>query len=177
MDRSDDRTLLILRHARAETPWGTEDRDRGLTKEGHAQARWVGEYLRQQGLGPDGAVVSDARRTRATYAWVAAALGDEAPSAYVDGRLYEASATRLISVLNETEPGVRTLVVVAHQPAVQDTVLRLASADSDEEAVWEAGSGYPTASLAVFSVPGEWTELDGRDARLRAFVSPPALHG
>jgi len=172
MDRSDARTLLVLRHAKAETPWGMPDRERGLTETGHEQARAVGEYLKQHGLVPDGAVVSDARRTRATYAWIASVLGEDAPSAYLDTRLYEAGAAQLISVINETEPAVRTLIVVGHLPAVQDAVLRLASADSSEEAVWEAGSGYPPAGLAVFSVPGEWAELDGRDATLTRFVTP-----
>jgi phosphohistidine phosphatase len=169
MNRGDERTLFLLRHAKAEAPWDTPDRDRGLTSRGGEQARAVGEFLVDEGLIPDGAVVSDARRTRATYAWIASVLGEDAPSAYLDERLYESSAARMIAVINETPSTVRSLMVVGHLPTVQEAAMRLCSADSDEEAVLEMAGGYPTAGLCVFKVPGEWEELDGRDARLVGF--------
>lgn len=173
MSTPDVKTLLILRHAKAETPWGAPDRDRGLTERGGEQARWVGEYLLAQGLVPDGATVSDAVRTRATYAWIASVLGEDAPSAYLDERLYDAQAHSLLAVINETPETVRTLMVVAHQPAVQEAATRLASSESDEAAVWDMASDYPTAGLCVFAVPGDWASLDGRDATLERFVVPP----
>lgn len=173
MSRPDVKTLLILRHAKAETPWGAPDRDRGLTERGGEQARWIGEYLLREGLLPDGATVSDALRTRATYAWIASVLGEDAPSSYLDERLYDAPARRLIAVINETPETVRTLILVAHQPAVQEAATQLASADSDEMAVWDMASDYPTAGLCVFTIPGEWASLDGRDATLERFVIPP----
>lgn len=167
-------TLLILRHAKAEAPWGTPDRERGLTERGGVQSRWIGDLLARRGeLLPDGALVSDARRTRATYAWVASRLGEDAPSAYLDERLYDAPASRVLASINETPETVSTLIVVAHQPAVQEVVLRLASPDSDAEAIMEASWDYPTAGLAVFEVPGEWATLDGRDAKLLEFLVPP----
>lgn len=173
MSSPDTKTLLILRHAKAETPWGAPDRDRGLTARGGEQSRWIGEYLLEQGLLPDGATVSDALRTRASYAWVASVLGEDAPSAYLDERLYDAPAHRLLAVINETPETVRTLIVVAHQPAVQEAATMLASADSAEMAVWDMASNYPTAGLCVFTLAGEWASLDGRDARLERFVVPP----
>ena len=51
--------------------------------------------------------------------------------------------------------------------------MRLAAVDSNEEAVWEMASDYPTAGLCVFEVPGEWDTLDGRDAVLTDFITPP----
>jgi phosphohistidine phosphatase len=169
MNRPDERTLLLLRHAQAEVPWGTADRDRGLTSRGGEQAQAVGHYLAAESLVPDGALVSDARRTRATYAWIASVLGEDAPSAYLDERLYESSAARMIAVINETPSTVRSLIVVGHLPTVQDVAMRLCSADSDEAAVLDMANGYPTAGLCVFKVQGEWAELDGRDARLERF--------
>lgn len=173
MNRSDSRTLLILRHAKAEAPWGTPDHARGLMPRGLEQARWIGEYLREQRLIPDGATISDSHRTRSTYAMLASELGDDAPSAYLDSRLYDAPASRVLSVINETPATVRSLIVVAHQPAVQELAMRLAAVDSNEEAVWEMASDYPTAGLCVFEVPGEWDTLDGRDAVLTDFITPP----
>jgi len=173
MSLSRSHRLLILRHAKAEAPWDTPDRDRGLTERGGRQSRWIGDRLCGPGLLPDGAVVSDALRTRATYAWLASRLGEDAPSPYLDPRLYEASGSRLISVVNETPETVSTLLVVAHQPAVQEAVLRLASLDSATEALTDVSWDYPTAGLAVFEVPGEWATLDGRDARLVDFLVPP----
>lgn len=166
------RQLLIIRHAKAEAPWGTPDRDRALTERGVRQARRQGEELARRGLIPDGAVVSDAMRTRGTYAGLASAWGEDAPSAYLDARLYEASAAGLISVINETPETVRRLALVAHQPAVQEAAMRLASVESDEAAVWAMASDFGTADVCVFDVRGEWATLDGRDATLRAFIEP-----
>ncbi|MGO3152391.1 MAG: SixA phosphatase family protein [Galactobacter sp.] len=171
MSKSDERTLLLLRHAKAEAPWGMSDADRGLTKHGGEQARDVGEYLASESLVPDGVLVSDSRRTRATYAWIASILGEEAPSAYLDSRLYESPAAAMIAVINETPTTVRSLLVVGHLPAVQDAAMRLSSADSDEDAVLDMAGGFPPAGLCVFKVPGEWEELDGRDARLERFIT------
>lgn len=171
MCHSDERTLLLLRHAQTEAPWSMPDVERGLTAHGGDQARRVGEYLAESSLLPDAAVVSDARRTRATYAWIASVLGEDAPSAYLDQRLYESSAATMIAVINETPASVRSLMVVGHLPAVQDAAMRLSSAESDEDAVLDMANGYPPAGLCVFKVPGEWEELDGRDARLERFIT------
>ena len=53
-------------------------------------------------------------------------------------------------------------------------MLRLASRDSDQDAMMDAAAGFPTAGTAVLEVAGDWAQLDGADARLRRFHAPRA---
>ncbi|GAA1667251.1 phosphoglycerate mutase [Citricoccus zhacaiensis] len=172
IDTSGDKTLILLRHAKSDWPDGVNDHDRPLGGRGNREAPAAGQWLAGQGLYPDMILCSDAVRTRQTCTWVCSELGEKAPTPYLDSRLYEADATRALAVINETEERVRTLMVIGHMPWVQDLGMRIASVDSDEEAVVSMAERYPTLGLQVFKVPGEWASLDGRDARMTHFVVP-----
>ena len=50
--------------------------------------------------------------------------------------------------------------------------MRLASVDSDEEAVYELAMNYPTLGLTVLETEKSWAEIDGRDMRVTNFVVP-----
>lgn len=163
------RTLSILRHAQAGHSFSGEDHSRTLTTDGERQAREVGALLTAQGPQPDAVICSDAMRTRQTWVWVGDALGEVAPTPYLDDRLYLAPARQMLSVINETPETVRSLLVIAHMPGVQDLCMELASVRSEEEPVLRMAGSYPTAGLAVFDAEIPWAELDGRDARLTAF--------
>ena len=99
-------------------------------------------------------------------------LGDKAPTPYLDSRLYMAPVSRVLSVINETEEQVRTLMLVGHMPWVQELGMRIASPDSNEKAVLDMAERYPTLGMMVFDIPGEWASLDGRDAVMTHFVVP-----
>ena len=168
----DVKTLLVMRHATAAWAADGVDHHRPLAGRGHEEAVAMGRWMVEHGRIPDQVVCSDALRTRQTCVWVGEALGEKAPTPYLDRRLYEADAARALSVVNETEESARSLLVVGHMPWVQALGMRLMSADSDEEAGLEMAQAYPPAGLQVFEVPGPWAELDGRDARLVSFVTP-----
>lgn len=172
MSPADAKTLVLLRHAKADWPAGVDDHDRPLAPRGHAQAPAAGDWLLEHGIAPEAAVVSDALRTRQTWVWVAQRLGERAPTAYLDRRLYEADAARALAVVNETEETVRSLIVVGHMPWLQILGMRLMSLDSDQDAALEMAEHLPTLGLQVFRVDTPWAELDGRDAALTHFAVP-----
>ncbi|NUL44324.1 histidine phosphatase family protein [Cellulosimicrobium funkei] len=172
IDNSGDKTLILLRHAKSDWPDGVNDHDRPLGGRGNREAPAAGQWLVEQGVYPEMILCSDAVRTRQTCTWVCSELGEKAPTPYLDSRLYEADATRALAVINETEEQVRTLMVIGHMPWVQDLGMRIASVDSDEEAVVSMAERYPTLGLQVFRIPGAWATLDGRDARMTHFTVP-----
>lgn len=172
MARPDVKTLLVMRHATATWAADGVDHHRPLAGHGHEEAAAMGRRMVADGLIPDQVVCSDALRTRQTCVWVGEALGEKAPTPYLDHRLYGADATRALAVVNETEESTRCLLVIGHMPWVQALGMRLMSADSDEGAALDMAQEYPPAGLQVFEVPGPWAELDGRDARLVSFITP-----
>ncbi|MGB9036176.1 histidine phosphatase [Arthrobacter sp. UCD-GKA] len=164
--------LVLLRHAKSDYPLGVSDHDRPLAARGNREAPAAGAWLRDHEVVPDYIVLSDAQRTRATCAWVISELGEKAPTPYMDSRIYGASSTRLCSIINETPDTVTTLLVIGHQPVLQELAMRLASADSDEEAVYELAMNYPTLGMTMLQTEKSWAEIDGRDMRVTDFVVP-----
>lgn len=167
LPRHDAKTLIIMRHAEAD--WGLDDFNRPLTKRGHSQAPQAGAWLLQNGFVPEMLVSSAALRTRQTTTWVSEALGEKAPTASLDERLYNAPASALLSTVNRTPEGVQSLMLVAHLPGVQDAALQLARPDSDYEALMDASYGYAPCSLTVFEIEVPWSEVFEQQARLTHF--------
>ena len=140
------RKLILMRHAKADYPLGVSDHERPLASRGHREAPAAGAWLVENNLVPDYILCSDALRARSTCAWVLSELGEKGPTPYVDSRIYGAGVAKLCSIINEVPDTVSTLLVIGHQPVLQDLALRLASVDSDEVAEWldrvEAGNLY-----------------------------------
>lgn len=168
----DERTLILMRHAQADAGWGVADFDRPLGKQGQAEAPEAGQWLLDSGELPEMVLCSSALRTRQTCTWVSSVLGDRAPTASLSDRLYEASDRQVLAEICATPERARSLLVICHQPAVQEVAMRLAAPDSDMDSVMDLSAGFPTAGLAVFRLQKPWAELDGADARLVGFRSP-----
>lgn len=168
----DERTLILMRHAQADAGWGVADFDRPLGSQGRDQAPTAGQWLLDSGNLPQMVLCSSALRTRQTCTWVSSALGDRAPTASLSDRLYEASDRQVLAEICATPERVRSLLVICHQPAVQELAMSLAAPDSDMDSVMDLSAGFPTAGLAVFRLQKPWVELDGADARLVEFRPP-----
>lgn len=168
----DHRRLLLLRHAKAATAADVADHERPLAHRGHDEAPAAGRWMIEHDVVPDFILCSSALRTRQTTTWVCQELGEKAPTPKLRDDLYDAGATAMLSIVNHVPETVRTLLVVAHYPGVQNLALRLASGDSDEDAVTDLGTDYPTLGLSVLEFDLPWAELDRRDAAVTAFAVP-----
>ncbi len=149
-----DRTLALLRHAKAAHPKGVADLDRALTPRGHADAGAAGAWLASRPLIPDVVMCSPARRTRETWHGVALALGPEATGITVvyDPALYaSADAEGLLDLITAMRPQTRTLLVIGHNPTVSMLCDLLDPAAPEE--------GLRTGGIAVHRVPGAWRDL------------------
>lgn len=165
--------LLLLRHAKAAWPSGTLDLDRPLAGRGQEAAALMGRYLKDEGLEPDLAIVSAARRTQETWERVQPFLGEI--EMRQDGRIYEAPVGRLLEVVRDVEPEIRTLLMIGHNPGFEDLAKRL-TGHGDRYAFARLNRKYPTAGLAVIDLPVEsWAEVEPRGGRLDRFVTPASL--
>jgi phosphohistidine phosphatase len=157
-----DRTLVLLRHAKAAHPESVADPQRPLTPRGHADAAAAGGWLAGQRLFPDVVLCSPARRTRETWHGVALALGGEATHTTVvyDPAVYEADGEQgLLDLIGSTGPEVSTLLVIGHNPT-----LSMLSAALDPAA---DGEGLRTCGIAVHRVPGAWRDVAAGGAPLQ----------
>ncbi|MBT2395984.1 histidine phosphatase family protein [Streptomyces sp. ISL-100] len=169
MTSGNPRRLVVLRHAKSAWP-DLPDSERPLAPRGRRDAPAAGRWLREAGCVPDLVVCSSARRTRQTWDLVAAEFGTTTPAIH-DARLYGASAEELLGVVREIPAQVRTLMVIGHNPGVQELVLLLAG-EAEGYALDQARTKFPTSAIAVLGVPGPWSSLEPGAARLTDMVVP-----
>src|SRR5690349_24505062 len=119
------RTLILLRHANAETPGELLDFDRSLTERGMSDADAAGAWLVDERLHPDLVICSPAKRTRQTWqaASMALAQGDPshgAPEVHYEDQLYYGGRTEVFDLLRAAPETVRTILVVGHNPTMSE---------------------------------------------------------
>ena len=166
------RSLLLLRHAKAEPHGNGPDALRRLDPRGWQQSAAVGAGLRAAGLVPELVLVSSAVRARETWTQVAGALGDgPAPEVELRDELYDADVDDAVAILRAVDPRVRTLLVVAHEPTMSGTAAWLAGS-GEPGPMSQVRTGLPTAGYALLQVRGAWAELDRMGAVLRDVVRP-----
>ncbi len=161
---------MLLRHAKAEWSEGVPDHERPLSSRGHADAPLIGRWMVDNDAVPDLILCSSALRARQTCTWVCKELGDKAPTPRLEDGLYAARPAEILALINRVPSTVTSLLVIAHLPGVQDLAMRLASVESDEDAVMDLATDYPTAGLTVLQHPHEWADLDARDTDVTDFV-------
>lgn len=166
------RTLVLLRHAKAEAAGALDDRLRPLALKGRRQAGEVGASLHAAGLVPDLVLVSSAVRTRQTWDLLRGALGLGSDAARLSDELYSAGVRSLVAVLRELDGDPGCVLVVGHEPTVSQTASALAGPGSDDAAVARVRVGVPTATYSVLDLAGPWGDLVPDGARLRRVVAP-----
>ena len=163
--------LLLLRHAKTERAApGESDRDRKLTARGRADAPIIGAYMLRHRLVPDIVLVSPATRAWETWAVVASSFAKE-PRVVKDERIYNAGPETLADLIREAGEA-RTLLVVGHNPGLQDLAAQLI-ASGDRQARASVSEKLPTSGLVVIDFPfDDWSRLRPNAGRLERFVSP-----
>lgn len=149
------KTLLVQRHAKSS--WKhpeLSDHDRPLNKRGKRDAPRMGRLVAAQGLRPDVIVSSTARRARRTAEEVARHAGCEG-AVQLDRRLYLASPDEIVDVVRGVAGSARRVMVVGHNPGLEDLVARLAGRRET----------LPTAALAALHLSiRSWAELTASTA-------------
>ncbi len=160
------KTLLLLRHAKAENAVGSlPDFDRALSEHGKSGAQAVGVHLKRQDLKLDLVLSSPALRARETAELVLAAA-ELRSNIIFDQRIYEAGALQLLALLSEIEGVTASLLLVGHNPALADLLQTL--------------TGHPEhmspGTLAKISLDVEqWSGVGANTGALDWLVNPKQL--
>lgn len=164
--------LLLLRHTKSS--WdepGLSDFDRPLAPRGRKDAPRIGRALAELKWRPQMALVSPSARTRETWKLVKAET-KHLPKPTFSEALYETPAEQLLAKLRHVPEKVDSLMLLGHNPGLQDLALRLAGQGSDEAILQKLRKKLPTGGLARLEFDGSWNELGQGEARLTHLLRP-----
>jgi phosphohistidine phosphatase len=165
------RALYLLRHVKSS--WDDPllgDHDRPLARRGRKAGAAMAAYLVEHDIGPELVLCSTATRTRQTLELLEEAVAG-AEVAYEEA-LYAASAVTLLRRLRRVPDEVGSVLLIAHNPGIQQLALALA-APSPRRAAME--DKFPTGALAALRFDGSWSDLAREGLELRDFVRPRDL--
>lgn len=163
------RTLILMRHGKAEQPGGgRSDADRPLASRGRADAAAAGAWLVESGFIPQLVLCSPARRTLQTWQAVGDALAVSPPAAF-PAELYSLGAPALIKLLAGVPDEIGTLLVVGHNPTISIASMLLGSRGGID--------GMRTCGLAVHQADLPWAVWGAGVAPLVAATTARAGSG
>lgn len=161
-----ERTLVVLRHAKAAWPDGVPDQQRPLASRGRADASAVGRWLREHLVPVDVVVCSPALRVEQTWELVAAELGYP-PELRVDPRMYGGGVDDLLDLIRQLPDTATTALLVGHNPEVSGLTSELSGEDVD----------LSTAAIALLSASQPWSAAGEGWARLTRTVTAHGAQG
>lgn len=167
--------LHLLRHAKSS--WDDmrlRDFDRPLSDRGERAASAMAAHLRRAGVVPELVLCSSARRTVDTLAAIRSVLPDDV-DIETGPELYEAGAPALLDRLHRVPDGVGELLLIGHNPGLEELAGRLSGPGSDPGAGTALARKFATGALATLAFDGRWPELSWGGARLTGFVAPKDL--
>ena len=146
------RRLILFRHAKTEVrPPHVDDSDRVLVARGRGDAAAIGRALARAGLTPDVALVSPAARARET--WELAKPAFAGAHAEIRDGLYNAAQEDVEAELATHDPAANTVMIVGHNPSLQELgVSLLIDGGAPPAAIETLSAGFPTATAAVFLI-------------------------
>jgi phosphohistidine phosphatase len=167
-----NKRLYLLRHAKSS--WKhpeLADHERPLAGRGRRAAKAIAGYLHEHEITAELVLCSTARRARETSERIEPVLAGAAVR-YED-RLYAATADALLERLHSVPDGIASVMLIAHNPAIEQLALDLARPSPERR---ELEIKFPTAALATLEFPGPtWRDLDRGGADLVGLVRPRDL--
>lgn len=165
------RQLYLWRHAKAKHDHFA-DFKRPLTRRGQHDAKLIARWMVKQGIQPARVLCSPACRATETWEILRQRLPGE-PSLALPETLYNASASMLLRQIHSTPDSVGSLLIVGHNPGLEQLAIDLSGPDSDKEKLVELGMKFSTGALAVLEMAiASWKGLQEGGARLTGFVRP-----
>jgi len=183
-DETAMKTLGLFRHAKSD--WDdprARDFDRPLNARGSRWAPIMGDHIRryclEQGLVWSRIMSSPAVRAAQTIELAAQGAGLAHGAALAinwDRRLYLASSATLIDVLRELPESLGSVLMVGHNPGLEDLIFDLVPDDGSSPLRDIVEVKFPTASFALLTLDiARWAEVDDGCARLVHLKRPRDL--
>tara|TARA_R110002049_G_scaffold242831_2_gene416634 strand:- start:94 stop:636 length:543 start_codon:yes stop_codon:yes gene_type:complete len=168
--------LTLLRHAKSS--WDDpvdRDFDRPLNTKGKRAAAVMGSFIKRKGLRFDQILASPAVRVIETLENVEEASGLVMEPTW-DRKIYLASSATLLDVLRGAEAEADHVLMVGHNPGLEDLIFDLVPDDGTSPARQEVETKYPTATLAEMTLTiDSWDQITENCAKLDRLTRPRDL--
>jgi phosphohistidine phosphatase len=165
------RRLVLVRHAKSS--WDDEsldDHDRPLSSRGERALDRMRAHLATLDLPTLFVLCSTAVRAGATLNGLRSALPDDAAIEHDHG-VYDDDARSLLERIRRVGDRHASLMVVGHNPTLQDLACTLAVEDDSPDRE-QLGRKLPTGAIVSMSFDGDWTDLTAGTARLDSLFMP-----
>ena len=170
------KSLGLYRHAKS--GWAdprARDFDRPLSERGRRGAVAMGRHIRDFGGHWERLIASPAVRCAETIELGYQAIG-ETYSVNWDRRIYLASSATLLDLLRETAGDPASLLMVGHNPGLEDLIFDLVPDDGSCPLRDIVEEKFPTAAFAVLELDiAQWAQAEPGCARLTHLTRPRDL--
>jgi phosphohistidine phosphatase len=160
---------MLMRHAKSDWSSHTADIDPPLNSRGSRDAVAMGAYLEQMGLVPDKMIISPARRTQQTAEGLLENLPVDEQQVIIDRDLYLADAASISELIELYAADEQRLLILAHNPGMDDIVSYLASAPPLLSA---SGKLMSTCAVACFALTSAEMLRSPGQAELQGLYRP-----
>ena len=161
------KTLIIIRHAKAETSFTLNDFERSLNDRGKTDAPMIAKRLYKK-IKIDAFVSSPAKRTKKTAEYFAEAYGIDEKDIIYKTALYQAPSSIFFEIVSAFDDRFNSIAIVAHNPGITNFA---------NELVPEAAlDNMPTCS--VFSVQADidnWSAFGKAKRKFLFFDYPKSV--
>lgn len=162
------KTLLILRHGKAQPDAPNGDHARDLVVRGRRDSEAIGTFIGETVGVPDAIFTSDAQRALHTARIVARTAGFEGELTTVP-QIYDADLRTLLALVRSILDEADTAVFTGHNPGFEELAASLAGIDEDDVRL-------PTAALAHLEFDVDhWDEARQGTGRLVGITTPKEL--
>lgn len=163
-----DRLLIVLRHGKSRRDLPLPDRERPLAERGKLDIPRVAGYAAEREFLPELILCSSAVRARETAELFQEETGDGAELVQVQD-LYLAGTEEILSCLGSAPADIRKLMVVGHNPGLEDLCLHLAGTEFPHDHL-------PTGSLVVFALDADnWGAISPSTTRFLELLRPKGM--
>ncbi len=169
------KSLYLLRHAKSSWKYlSLSDHDRPLNKRGRYTAKLMASYLKRSKIAPDFVICSTAVRAQQTLGPIMKAA-KKPPEVILTREIYGGTQEALWEQLHRLPESVKSVLLIGHNPALQEFARELAEAGSSE--LPHLSEKFPTGALASFRFDGAWKALAPHGADLVSFITPRTIAG
>jgi phosphohistidine phosphatase len=158
------KTLLLIRHAKAETSFTLNDFERSLNERGKKDAPVMAKKIKSRNITIDAFVSSPAKRAKKTATLFCETLHGNTDAIIYISALYHATAEIFFEVVTTLDNQFDTVAVFSHNPGITDFANTLTAVKIDN---------MPTC--AVFAVQAEiiqWADFEKSKKEFRFFDYP-----